>query len=41
MDKFDLAVENKNLKEVKSILDQLELGEENIKALLKHYKLVD
>lgn len=39
MDKFDLAVKMKDVKAAKTILDNLELGEENVKAVLKHYGL--
>ncbi len=41
MDKFELAVKKKDIKEAKLILDQLELGEENVKTLLIHHKLIE
>lgn len=39
MDDFDKAIKLRDMQKAKSILDRLELGEENVKAILKHYKL--
>ena len=40
IDEFDKAVSEKDIAKIVSILKQVELGDSNIDAILKHYKLI-
>jgi hypothetical protein len=41
MDAFDLAVKKKDVNTMKSILSEVEVGEANIKPILKQHGLID
>jgi len=41
LDDFYMAVEKKNIDEVKKILVEVELKTESINEILKHFKLLD
>ena len=39
LDEFDIAVKNKDIDRIKSILKKVELNESSIKSILKNYGL--
>lgn len=40
IDKFDTAVAKKDVKEITAILKEVELSDDNINAILQHFKLI-
>ena len=41
LDKFDKAVKERNVIEITNVLKSLELNDESINPILKHYKLIE